>query len=278
MRKLLAANSARLKKDKIFWLSLICLSAASVFFSFLSYQTSMRFDYISSYYDEDLLFNLLPMIPFVCAMFISLHLGTEFDENTIRNKLIVGHTRTEIYFANYLTCMFASLILLAAILLFSGVTGYIFFKEFLMGWTQIAFLILCCILITMVFSAICVGFAMSIHKKAGAVVVTILFMLGILYLASYMEGALLEGEMIYDGVTITMDGVQLGDLIENLNYVSGTARKVMEFFFDMLPTGQAIQMNNMSFDRCLRWPWLSVITLVITTFTGYLPFRKRDIR
>lgn len=277
MTKLISANVSRLRKDIVFWLAMFGMTAGSVIFSYLNYQTSLR--YISDpIYVEDVLFNLFPMIAFVCAAFISLHLGTEFDENTIRNKLIVGHTRTEIFFANYLTCMAASLLLLFGILIFSGVTGYYFFKVFMLEKTQLVFLILCCILCTMVFSAICVGFAMNIHKKAISVVAAGIFMLCILYLASYMEGALLEAEMTYDSVTTTMDGVQYGDLVPNPAYVGGTARKVMEFIYDMLPTGQAIQMNNMSFERCLRWPWLSAVTLTIATVLGYLPFRRRDIK
>lgn len=277
MRKLLSANFSRLRKDLVFWIVLLCMALGSGPLSFLNYQDSLRYS-SDPMYVEDVLFNLFPMIAFVCAGFVSLHLGTEFDENTIRNKLIVGHTRTEIYFANYLTCMAASLVLLFGILIFSGVAGYCFFKEFLMDWMQLAFLILCCILCTMVFSAISAGIAMSIHKKAIAVVAATLFMLGILYLASYMEGALSEAEMVYDGVTITMDGVQFGDLVPNPAYIGGTAREVMEFLYDMLPTGQAIQLNNMDFERCLRWPWLSAIMLILTTVAGYLPFRKRDVK
>ena len=277
MRKLLHANFSRLRKDTVFWLAMLGMTACSVIFSYLSFQTSLLYT-SDPVYVEDVLFNLLPMIPFVCAAFISLHLGTEFDENTIRNQLIVGHTRPEIFFANYLTCMAASLLLLFGILIFSGVTGYFLFKTFLLEKTKLAFLILCCILCTMVFSAICVGFSMNIQKKAIAVVATTLFMLCILYLAAYMESALQEAEMTYDGITITMDGVQFGDLVENPAYVSGTARKVMEFLYDTLPSGQVIQLNNMSFDRCLRWPWLSAIMLMIATIVGYLPFRKRDIR
>lgn len=277
MRKLLYSGFSRLWKDKVFWIIILCMIFGSIFFSFLNFQTSIRYD-SDPMYVEDVLFNLFPMIAFVCAGFISLFLGTEFDDNTIRNKLVVGHTRTEIYFANYLICMVASLTALFAVLIFSGLAGYFFFKTFLLEWSQLAFLILCCILCTMVFSAISVGIAMNIHKKAFAIVASLLFMFGILFAASYIEGALLEAEMVYDGVTITMDGVQFGDLIENPAYIGGNARTIMEFIYDMLPTGQAIQMNNMDFERCLRWPMLSVIMLFISTVAGYMPFRKRDIR
>ena len=277
MTKLWSACFSRLRKDRIFWLAMLGMTLGSVCLGCLNYQSSLRYT-SDPIYVEDVLFNLFPMVPFVCAGFISLHLGTEFDENTIRNKLIVGHTKTQVFFASYLTCMAASLLLLFGILLFSSVTGYFLFRKFLMDRTQLMFLIVCCVLCTMVFSAICVAFSMNVHKKAACVVLTVLFMFGILFLASYLEGALLEAEMVYDGVTISMDGVQFGDLVPNPAYVGGTARTVMEWVFDMLPTGQAIQMNNMTFDRCLRWPWLSVIMLAAATLSGYLPFRNRDIR
>ena len=52
----------------------------------------------------------------------------------------------------------------------------------------------------------------------------------------------------------------------------------MELIFDMLPTGQALQLNNMEFERCARWLWMSALMLPIATLAGFLPFRKQDIR
>lgn len=69
-----------------------------------------------------------------------------------------------------------------------------------------------------------------------------------------------------------------GDLIDNPQYIGGFKRTVYEFIYDFLPTGQSIQLNNMEFENAARWPWLSVIMLLISTFAGYIPFRKCDIR
>ena len=84
--------------------------------------------------------------------------------------------------------------------------------------------------------------------------------------------------MTYSSVTVTMEEVELGEQVPNPSYIGGTARTIMEFVFDMLPSGQAIQINNMNFDRCLRWPLLSVIMLAIITAAGYLPFRRSDLQ
>ena len=131
----------------------------------------------------------------------------------------------------------------------------------------------------MVFSAICVAFCMNIQKRAFSILSTLVVMLVLLFAASYLEGALLEPEMTYEGITIsTADGVQFGDLVRNPAYVSGNTRKVMELIFDMLPTGQALQLNNMELELCGRWLWLSALMLPIATLAGFQACRKKDIR
>lgn len=48
-----------------------------------------------------------------------MFIGTEFSDGTMRNKLIVGHRRREIYFTNFLTCalsgIFFNLVYLALV-------------------------------------------------------------------------------------------------------------------------------------------------------------------
>ena len=277
MRKLLSANFSRLWKDKIFWLAMAFMVFGSALFSWMTYNNSLRGS-DEVYYVEDLMFNLLPMLGFVCAFFISLYLGTEFDDNTIRNKLVVGHTRIHVFFAEYVVCMAASVILIGAMLLASSVTGYVFFREFLLSWPEIAYMIACAVLLAAVFSAMFVVISMNFHSKAASVVVSILFTFAILFLASYCGNALNEQPTTYSYVTVTMDGVEFGDLIDNPAYIGGFRRTVYELIYDMLPTGQSIQLNNLEYERIDRWPWLSAIMLIIATVAGYLPFRKRDIR
>ena len=124
-----------------------------------------------------------------------------------------------------------------------------------------------------------VGISMNVGTKATSLVVSIVFLFAILLLASFCINALAEEPMAYSNITITVeDGVQFGDLIENPAYVDGTQRTVYELIADILPTGQAIQLNNLEFERATRWPVFSLMMLVIATVAGYIPFRKRDIR
>lgn len=278
MRKLLSASFSRLWKEKMFWIAFAFMSIGSACFSWMSYNTAMKNTGIE-FYVEDMMFNMLPMIGFVFVFFISMRLGTEFDEHTIRNKLVVGCNRTQVYFAEYITCMTASLILLVVMLLCSTLSGWFFFRKFQSGWMEVAFLLLCCVLMASVFSAMSVGICMNVRNKATSLVASLVFLFAILLLASFCINVLAEEPMAYSSISITVEGgVQFGDLVENPAYIDGFQRTIYELIADILPTGQTIQLNNLDYERAVRWPLLSVIMLLVSTFAGYLPFRKRDIR
>ena len=275
MRKLITASFSRLWKEKLFWLVFAFMSIGSVCCNWLNYNEVIN----PQIYLEDVLFSMLPMSCFVFALFISMRLGTEFEEHTIRNKLVVGYHRTQVYFAEYITCMVASIILLGIMLLFSMSFGLLLSLEFQSDWYELVFLLFCCAMIVSVFSAISVGISMNVGSKAISLVVSIVFVFAILLLASFCINALEEEPTAYSNTTITVeDGVQFGDLIENPAYVDGTQRTVYELIADILPTGQTIQLHNLDFERAARWPVFSLMMLVIATVAGYIPFRKRDIR
>lgn len=275
MRKLITASFSRLWKEKIFWFVFLIMSIGSVCYNWIGYNEATK----AQICVEDMIFCMLPMSSFVFALFISMRLGTEYEEHTIRNKFIVGYSRTQVYFAEYITCMVASMILLGIMLLVSTSFGLLLSLEFQSSWHELVLLIFCCVLIASVFSAMFTAISMNVGSKAASLVVSIVFLFAILLVASFCINALAEEPMTYSNIVITAeDGVQFGDLIENSAYIDGTQRTVYELIADILPTGQTIQLNNLEFERAARWPVFSLIMLIIATVAGYLPFRKRDIR
>ncbi|MCZ1091042.1 ABC transporter permease subunit [Clostridioides difficile] len=275
MRKLITASFSRLWKEKILWFVFLIMSIGSVCYNWIGYNEATK----AQIFVEDMIFCMLPMSSFVFALFISMRLGTEFEEHTIRNKFIVGYSRTQVYFAEYITCMVASMILLGIMLLVSTSFGLLLSLEFQSSWHELVLLIFCCVLIASVFSAMFTAISMNVGSKAASLVVSIVFLFAILLVASFCINALAEEPMTYSNIVITAeDGVQFGDLIENSAYIDGTQRTIYELIADILPTGQTIQLNNLEFERAARWPVFSLIMLIIATVAGYLPFRKRDIR
>ena len=192
MRKLLTASFSRLWREKMFWFAFAFMSIGSVCYNWIGYNEITKVDV----YVEDMMFCMLPMAAFVFAFFISMRLGTEFEEHTIRNKFIVGYSRTQVYFAEYITCMVASMILLGIMLLDSTSFGLLLSLEFRSSWHELVLLIFCCVLIASVFSAIFTAIIMNIGSKATSLVVSVVLLFAILLMASFCINALEEGPMV----------------------------------------------------------------------------------
>lgn len=277
MLKLLYANFNRLRKDKIFYAEIGFAAILSLYIVIANYSPEIQAMEDRLYLD-DVFFTMYQILGLILAAGISLILGTEYSDGTIRNKLIVGRTRAQVYFSNLITSVATScLVVLIHGIITYGV-GYFLFGTFHMPAVQVLIAILCAFLTAFVFSALFAAIAMNCSNKAITAVVSLLLVLGLVYLSSVIGNILAEPEMTYDGVTISMDGVQFGDMIQNPAHVSGFQRTVYEFIYDLLPTGQLLQMYTLEFTRCARWPVFSVVPFVLITAIGFLIFRKKDIK
>ena len=119
--------------------------------------------------------------------------------------------------------------------------------------------------------------SMTCSNKAVTAVVSLLLVLGLTYLAGSIGTALMEPQMTYDSITYTADSILFGNEIPNPSYLSGIQRTLYEFIYDLLPTGQLLQMYSLDFSRCIRWPVFSVVLFVLITAVGYFMFRKKNI-
>lgn len=277
MCKLIHANLYRLRRNNIFWAEIGFTAIFSLFIIIANYSPDIQVTE-SRLYLDDVFFILYQVLGFILAAGISLIVGTEYSDGTIRNKLIVGRTRTQIYFAN----LIASAISSCVVLLVHGVitfgVGYFLWGNFQMAPEQAITAFLCALLTTFVYSALFVSISMNCSNKAITAVVSMLLVLGLIYLTAGIGNALMEPEMVYNDVVFSVDSIQFGEEIPNPAYVAGLQRIVYEFIYDFLPTGQLIQMYTLDFTRCARWPIFSVVFLVLMTSVGFLVFRRKDIK
>jgi len=277
MRKLLSASFARLWENTVFWAEIGATVLLSVFIVFVNYSSELQATENRLYLD-DVFFTLYLLLGLILAAGISLIVGTEYSDGTIRNKVIVGHTRGQIYFSTLIVCAVTSALVL---LIHAGITygiGYWLFGAFQTPINQIGGAVISAFFVGFVFSALFAAIAMNAQNKAVTAVVTMILFIGLTYLASAIGNALVEPEMTYEGMVISMDGVQFGDMIPNPAYVSGFQRAVYTFLYDLLPTGQLIQMYTLEFAHSICWPVFSVLLFTLITVTGYMIFRKKDIK
>lgn len=273
MYKLLTANFIRLRRDILFW---SCLLAAPVL-AFCNIQISCRQAANGIYFRfEECFFNIFPFLGLVFAVFISFFLGTEYSDGAIRNKLVVGHTRTGIYAAHLLTCTAASLLFTAAAML-AGLTGMPVLGPFQMEPTELAAYLVLTLLWTAALASLCTLVGMLSTSKAGTVALSLFLCLGLLFFGSYLYNALKVPEMS-SGVAITSEGFQILDPTPNPEYIGGTKRIVYEFLLNILPTGQGILMANLEVSRPLLNGAASLLIFAGSSLLGAALFDKKDLK
>lgn len=278
MGKLLCANFSRLGKAKIFYLTL-----AAVFFVFLfgalsevqTFRDNVDSGFVRS--PDQYFFNFCPFLGAFQAVFISFFLGTEYSDGTIRNKLIAGHRRNCIYISNYLTCLAVSALLLVVswiawipfLLMVGplemGVNGFLLYALVALGYTT-------------VYAALFTMIASLSSNKAVTAVGTIILWFALIFVGSALYNRLEEPEVRSEMMTFIN-----GEFVEvpptpNPLYLSGTLRTVCEFFRDLLPSGQAILMNNAEITEPGRCFILSTVFTAVLTFLGITAFRRKDIK
>lgn len=109
MSRLFAANLMRLKKSKLFWFLIVVAAVLSLTLVILLilYPDSI----------DKIMFAYPVLIAFMIPALIGIFLGTEYSEGTLRNKLMIGHSRRNIYLANLLTTLLAAYALLVSYLI-----------------------------------------------------------------------------------------------------------------------------------------------------------------
>ncbi len=276
MRKLLSANYFRLWRDKIFWICMGTMLIYSVVYMLNGCRQATidlsEYNYsIDKYY-----FHFAISIGIFCAVFSSMFFGTEYSDGTIRNKVIVGHTKINIYIASLITTITATLLMVFVWMIGASVAIPIL-GIWEMGISNLIVYLLIIIMLTVAFAAICTLVNMLSANKAFTVAISVLLIMGLLIFASMIYNGLSEPEMT-SGVQITANGMQMSEPTPNPNYISGAMRKNYEFFLDFLPTGQGLTVWQVEAGHPVRMILSSAAITILTTLSGIFVFKKKNLK
>lgn len=277
MRKLIAANFFRFRKDRFSWCIvgiLVILSLFTVFNSARSYEALAAMGYVKSL--DDYYFNQAPFFGAFLALVTSMFLGTEFSEGTIRNKLCIGHKRSHIFLSNFISCALAAIVLAVVWLLISALLfGLIGPLE--MGVSEFAGCIFVAIGFAVAFAALYTVIGSLSSSKAMTIIYTFAVFVVLVIVASGLYDRLCEPEMnggrYFDGTKF----VQM-EPTPNPLYLSGMIRTVCEVTLEFLPTGQALLLSDVAIEYPVRAIALSVAFTIVTLFVGSMLFRRKDIK
>ena len=286
MTKLLSANFLRLWKSRVFLVCFILCVAMGALAAFQEFQfqvstgADLSVPEVAEYKSllEGQFFEYTVFIGLVAPALIALFLGTEYSDGTIRNKIVVGQSRTVIYFANLIAGFAGSLLCMAGYMLSCLAVG-----APLLGWfTRPAPLLLTAIggsvVMLAAFCAIFTFVTMNCAKKSTSVAVCLLGAFVALIAAAVLYSMLDAPEFITD-YEMTVNGQVTGIATEpNPFYLSGPKRAAYQFIYDLLPYGQALQYTMLTFTDPVKLIALSAAVCAVFSAAGAALFRRKDLK
>ena len=276
MRRLLRANFSRLLKNKLFWILISIELFMGGLFTVLHYMDNI--DEKSAWTMDSTIFIYSLFVPLMVSLLTALFIGSDYSDGTMRNKLIAGQVRRNIYAANLVVNMEA-----AFLLCFAFWISHICIGTPLLGWfVSDAKKILGYLLVTLAMVAACVAIftliSMLCSNKAYSVAGCILIIFMLLFVGVRITAALNEPEM-YDAYSYMSEGVTVQeDETPNPNYVSGVKRQIYNFLNEFLPGGQMIKLSNMNVEHLGRYAVYDGIIFAFVTGCGILSFRRKDLK
>ena len=279
MIKLLKANLARLWKNKVFWLGFLVLNVFCII-----QKIGLIQDTIEVHYLEETFWIQAYVLGIILSVFISLFIGAEYEYGTIRNKIISGYDRSEIYLANIFACIIAGWIMCMGCLISSLLVGVPFLGFFHTELSEILLQGICVFALSAAYTAIYCFFAMLIHNRTITAIACIMLSFLLLFSGTVVSNRLDESEYYYIpdaslGIG-EIDDVSNSEWIRNRDYLEGTKRRIYEIVFEVIPGGQSLQLSGMlnehtsyteMFSASLAW-------IIISCGCGVLLFCRKDLR
>lgn len=275
MSNLFSVGLFRTVRSKLFYilLALTALVMAYVYYNTYRVQLGPDFSQLDLYFFQFINANIVS-----AAVFCPLFLSSEYGDGALRNKLIVGRTRPQIYLANLtVNCLYGTAACLAAV-----VTGLCVGVP-LLGWFQnagpgkIMLYVLLALATTWVCAALYTFLSMVVASRGVAITLCILLAFGLILLGQYLYLALSQEEVL-TALFYTDTGEMAVSEQPNPAYLTGFARQVYQFFYELTPGGQAYQILGMSAQSPLRMLGYSGLVFVLVTGLGLAIFQKKDVK
>lgn len=248
MSDLFLAGFNRLWRSRVFQVCCVISFLANIFVMLATYRQVLNYTELGLEHSitlDSVFYGLVPVLGVMCAAFVSLFIGTEHSDGVMRNMLVVGRARWEIYLANYAVCFVGTAAFLVCWFL-GGLVGI----PLIGVWQDVNGLLLGC---------------------------AVLLAVALLMLASVMLNALNQPEF-QQGMVMTEAGLELSEPTPNPSYVGGMKREVFQFLSDTLPSGQSISVCSYELERPVLSLVSSVVIAVLTSAAGVVFFKRKDLR
>ena len=287
MYKLLNAGFSRLMKNKIFWGIVIITIIIALGLVLNRISSSVFFENEI----EPVLTNYILFIGFFIAIFTSLFVGTEYSDGAIRNKIVVGHTRKNIYLSNLIISIAVGLFIEFVYLILVMIIGIPTLGGLQIPIDKFLFILLDMILIVVAYSSIFNFITLMCSDITIATVICIIAFIGMFVVSEFVVSPIANDKKYYSNYVTNENG----EVIEtqkrlNPNYVGDFAKQVYKNILYIIPSGQASQiqstMSNLSYendrymtDTDIKLAGLYSLGLIIViNGIGIYFFKRKDLK
>ncbi|MCI8407750.1 MAG: ABC transporter permease subunit [Lachnospiraceae bacterium] len=286
MSKLLSAEFARLCKSFLFKFCLVFSAFLGIFCVLMLWWdvkcNSALYAKLDITYSnaDNLIFAGGLYLIFVISVFISIFVGTEYSDGTIRNKLTIGHTRRNIYLSKFIVCATANILVYLLYIVVVLVLGNFLINGTTMTIIEIISFTMTGITAILALTALLVLLSLSNQNKAIGAVVLLLTTL-ILFFVALGIGQRLAAPEYYDDSIVIDAETNKPITIEkqkNPSYLTGTKRKIYEFLNNFLPVAQIYQIAMHFSDNFVLIVIYNCIIIIVTTGTGIVIFQKKNLK
>lgn len=275
MNKLLNAGFRRMLRSREFLFCLLASVGIDIYACVSQYMETRRIGMDVKL--DDLVPSPVLLEGLILSVFVSLFVGTEYSEGTIRNKLVTGATRTSVYLSSFLVCAGAGLLLNLASLVSILAVGIPLVGFFQNSPVPVAILLLCGVPLTMCYAALYNMLAMLIPNRAVNAVVSILLTIVLMLLAMAVQEQL-DAPEFQNFAEYSINGEIVLDQTPNPRYLNDIQRARYELYRDLLPIGQSYSISGRLAVNPLRMAIISTAETVIFCLIGLVCFRKKDLK
>lgn len=261
MIKLLQSNFYRLKKSMTFWVLLIVIAYLGIFI----YDNNNGLGSCDYNCIGKIIFGFNTFIFIIIPIFTSLFIGTEYSDGGIRNKIIKGHTRTNIYLANLITSIIVSFLYSIIYIIFMNIMGLIWGNGIAIELDAFLILALDSVLLNIYITSLFNFISMTISNKTSSSIISF--------------------------VVVTWCVIIDFNLQQKIYYASGVTKSIYQFILNIIPIGQSeticeaaaiyykpeiLQMTNLTQTEQTLWIY-SLVLIIIVNVCGIIIFNKKQL-
>lgn len=288
MYKLLNASFYRLRKNKIFLGLVILTIIIAVFMLVSEYLNNIKYSSvfgISSNTTDILLMKFINIIGFFIAIFTSLFVGAEYSDGTIRNKIVAGHSRKNIYLSNLIVSILVGIFLELIYLIIVSIVSIPIFGLVQMSFLQLAVILLDIIMIIIVYSSIFNFIALICSNITISTVSSLLLILIMFVIDMFLSPTANSTEYIQKNIVMDEQGNVTYEVVKNEDYPGKLVQTICKTISNFNPVSQAIEisgnkieMNEEDFNNLKRYPLYSLGLIIIITAIGIYLFNIKELK